>query len=69
VPAGDGSLAVGVGAALVWVGAVASRLSMEVPIAPFPDEGDVPPDEEETGGGGACGVGDARADTGEPPPE
>ena len=68
VTAGDGSLAVGVGAALVWVGVLAARLSIEVPIVPWPlVDGDVPPVDAEAGT--ECAVGDERPDTEGPPPE
>jgi hypothetical protein len=67
-PLEDGSLVVGAGAALVWVGAVAARLSIDVPIVPWPPvDDDVPPDDAEADT--EWGVGDERPDTDEPPPE
>ena len=58
------------GAALVWVGVLAARLSMLVLIPPWPPvdgDGEVPPDDAEADT--ECTVGDAMPDTGEPPPE
>ncbi|MET9832359.1 hypothetical protein ABZ078_24365 [Streptomyces sp. NPDC006385] len=66
VPPGEWS-AVGVGAALDCVGALAARPSIWVPIEPPPGEDDVPPDD--AGVGADCAVGEDRPDTGEPPPE
>ncbi|MER6424191.1 hypothetical protein [Streptomyces sp. NPDC001137] len=71
-PLEDGSpvVGVGVGAALVWVGALAARLSMLVLIPPWPPvDGDgaaLPGDAEADT---ECTVGDERPETGEPPPE
>ncbi|MFJ7078866.1 hypothetical protein [Streptomyces sp. NPDC098781] len=58
---------VGVGAALDCVGVLAARPSIWVPIEPLPGEDDVPPDEADAGVGVACGLGDDRPDTDEPP--
>lgn len=65
---GDES-AVGVGAALDCVGALAASPSIWVPIEPPPGEDDVPPDDAAPDVGADCALGDDRPDTGEPPPE
>ncbi|MET9966851.1 hypothetical protein ABZZ80_13280 [Streptomyces sp. NPDC006356] len=67
-PAGDES-AVGVGAALDCVGALAASPSIWVPMEPPPGEEDVPPDDGAPDVGADCALGDDRPDTGEPPPE
>ncbi|MEU8992922.1 hypothetical protein AB0C98_42200 [Streptomyces sp. NPDC048558] len=67
-PEGDESAA-GAGAALDWVGAVAARPSIWVPIEPLPGEEDVPPDDAAPDEGVDWGLGDDRPDTPEPPPE
>lgn len=65
-PPGAGSVA-GVGAAALWMGTLAARLSMLVLMPPLPDEAEaVPPDE--VGAGAECGVGEERPETEEPPP-
>ncbi|MGW5611820.1 hypothetical protein ACWEWI_38370, partial [Streptomyces sp. NPDC003753] len=68
VAAGDGSLVVGVGAAPEWVGTLAARLSIDVPIPPPlpPSAGDAVP-LEEAWLGAACGVGEEMPDGEEPP--
>jgi hypothetical protein len=65
---GDES-AVGVGAALDCVGALAASPSIWVPMEPPPGEEDVPPDDGAPDVGADCALGDDRPDTGEPPPE
>ncbi|MCF1511548.1 hypothetical protein [Streptomyces glomeratus] len=68
VPLGEWSVVVGVGAAWDWVGALAARLSIDVPIPPPlpPPVGDaVPPDDAWVGA--ACGVGEEIPDTEEWP--
>ncbi|MFD5846731.1 hypothetical protein [Streptomyces chartreusis] len=62
---GDGSDVAVVGAAFDCVGVVAARLSIDVPIAPFPGDDDVPPDDD--GVGADCAVGEESPETWEPP--
>ncbi|MGW5471961.1 hypothetical protein [Streptomyces chartreusis] len=63
---GDGSDVAVVGAAFDCVGVVAARLSIDVPIAPFPGDDEVPPDDD--GVGAECDVGEESPETWEPPP-
>ncbi|WP_086866125.1 hypothetical protein [Streptomyces viridochromogenes] len=65
-PVGAESPVVGVGVALVCVGAVAARLSIWVPIEPPVGEDDGLLDDDACAGAD-CGDGDDSPDTGEPP--
>ncbi|MFD5428725.1 hypothetical protein [Streptomyces sp. NPDC127084] len=68
VPAADGSVEVGVGAALVWVeaGLPEARPSILVPIPPPSGEEDVAPDGACADAEVGCGLGDEMPETGEP---
>ncbi|MFF3516227.1 hypothetical protein [Streptomyces sp. NPDC002573] len=64
VPPGEWSVGVGVGEACDWVGTLAARLSIDVPMPP-PDEGAAPSDD--AWAGAACGAGAERPETEEWP--
>ncbi|MGW1162597.1 hypothetical protein ACWD5Q_29285 [Streptomyces sp. NPDC002513] len=68
VPLGEWSVGVGVGEAWDWVGTLAARLSIDVPMPPPlppPEEGAVPSGDAWVGA--VCGVGEERPDTEEWP--